>query len=100
MVSGSHEPLHDPDVDVLEDPDAHDPGTEADATAPHPTIEGQDLEDEPGTAAVIIEEEHHDAHDAHDVAEHPVESPGWVLFALAVGLVIGVVLVIIFGTGT
>lgn len=100
MSDGPDESLRDPDAAVLEDPLAHDPRTEADATAPHPSIEGEDLEDEPGTAAVIIEEEHHDAHDAHDIAEHPVESTGWVLIALAVGLVIGIVLVIIFGTGT
>ena len=51
-------PLHDPDAEILEDPTAYDPDTEDDATAPHPYIEGEHLEDQPGVAAVELDEEH------------------------------------------
>ena len=92
-------PLHDPDAEVLEDPTAYDPSTEDDATAPHPSIEGEHLEDHPGVEAVELDEEHHAAHDAHDAAEHPVEHPSWVLVPLAIGLVFGAVLLLVFGIG-
>jgi hypothetical protein len=41
-----------------------------------------------------------DAHADHedDGHGHPVENPGWVLVPLVVGLVIGIVLVVVFGT--
>jgi hypothetical protein len=47
----------------------------------------------------------HDAHDdhghdAHDHDDHGSGGDGWVLIPIAVGLVIGIVLAIVFGTGS
>ena len=37
----------------------------------------------------------HDDHDGHD--DHPADPGGWVLLSLAVGLVVGVLLVVLLG---
>lgn len=39
----------------------------------------------------------HDDHDDH--GDHPTENPGWVLIPLAVGLVLGIVVVVLLGLG-
>lgn len=62
--------------------------------------------DDVGASNVDLDEARHDTHDDHahddhahdDHGDHPVEDPRWVLAPVAVGLIIGIVVVIVLVT--
>lgn len=88
-------------------PDHEDPQTLPDARLPgaaDPDHDDHDLAHDIHGGPGVGDSGHvgHDAvgHDDHDHDEHPVEDPRWVLLPLAVGLVIGVVVLVLLGLGS